>query len=196
LGYYAGKDNPHYSQSRAHDELARCPGRTLPVEVTYPTIGAFENESKAIEGMLAGIGMNAKLKPVSGGDWANTILAQPLDKTNTQIVYVAYSQDYPDPSNYFANLLPPARGVAIGGWYDRVYERLVNRAAVTFNQKTRASFYIRAQHIAFSQGAFVSVSEGLSSFLIKPYVHGLTLSQDLNLVAKNNDWANVSITKH
>ena len=57
---------------------------------------------------------------------------------------------------------------------------LVDRADVILDRKKRAPLYIQAQHIALSQGAFISLIEDLSSELVKPYVHGLIGSEALN----------------
>ncbi|GAC1514735.1 MAG: ABC transporter substrate-binding protein [Chloroflexota bacterium] len=196
LGYYAGKDNPHYAPSRARIELAKCPSRTVPFEVVYGTGPLNDNEFPAIRNMLTAVGMNAKLKPVSERDWL-TIINQPLDKTKTQIVSYGWTQDYSDPNDYFTYVLPPTESYNLGGWLNADYSRLIKRAAVISNRKVRAKLYIQAQHLALSQGAIIPLSTGTNSFLIKPYVHGLVSGPPtINLVAKNGDWANVSISPH
>lgn len=201
-GYYAGADNPHYSRSEARAELARCPGRAVPFELTYFEGGDEPLRDTAIGSMLSAVGMNVKLNPVSGGDWAR-IGNQDLSRTGTQLFEAAWSPDYADPRDFCTVLLalsPDQHGGNIGEWHDRAYDRLVAQADATGNQARRVPLYVRAQHIALTQGAIVMEDYRLNPTLIKPYVHGLIGSAawdpTSNLVPKQDDWSNVSISKH
>jgi hypothetical protein len=61
----------------------------------------------------------------------------------------------------------------------------------------RAALYIRAQHLALSQGVFLTIYEALSYELIKPRVHGLVTTEAYaGVVAKDLNWSNVSIGKY
>jgi hypothetical protein len=52
----------------------------------------------------------------------------------------------------------------------------------------------RAQHIALSQGAFISIGNKVAFALIKPYVHGLVGTEAYNwLMPRNFDWSEVSV---
>jgi len=74
---------------------------------------------------------------------------------------------------------------------------LVDRADVALNRATRAALYIRAQHLALSQGAFITLSNALSYELIKPYLHGLVTTEAYFYAeAKDLDWAKVTISRH
>ena len=197
LGYYSGKDNPHYNPAEARAELAQCPSRTSPFELKYnASVPALHNEYSAIGSMLSSVGMNVKLKPLSDNEWG-TAVSQSLDKTDTRLIQVGWFQDYPDPQDYCTLLLRSGQQYNVGGWHDATYDRLVDRADTTLNRKERAKLYIRAQHIALSQGAMISLDYELRYRLIKPYVHGLVGSEAFNyLVPKDYDWANVSVSKH
>jgi len=196
LGYYPGNDNPHYTPSRARTELAQCPSRTAPFEVVYATGGTHDNLFAAIGNMLAAVGMNAKLKPVSADEWF-TIVTHPLDQSKTQLVYSGWAEDYPDPQDYCSVLLRSGSPFNVGGWHNTAYDRLVDRADGLLDARKRAALYIQAQHLALSQGAFISVSNNLGWALIKPYVHGLVVSEALNGVGpKDGNWSNVSVSKH
>ena len=194
LGYYPGRDNPHYDPTRARAELAKCPSRTTPFDLTYSTV--VGNEYAAIASMLQAVGLNARPKGIPPTEW-QSVVTQPLDKTHTQLVEVGYVQDYPDPQDYCFLLLHSGQAFAIGGWHNTKYDHLVDQADATFNRKERASLYIQAQHIALSQGAFISVTESANQVLIKPYVHGLVATEAYQpLVPKDYDWANVSVSPH
>ena len=196
LGYYPGTDNPHYNPTRARAELAKCPGRTVPVELKYLTLIHSHNSFAAMTDMMSRIGMNVRLKGLSAADWEN-VIGQPLDKTNTQLVDDGWVQDYPDPQDYCTLLLRSGQHYNSGGWHNATYDRLVDQAEVTFNRKRRAQLYIRAQHIALSQGAVIPWTNFLAFELLKPYVHGMVGTEAYtDMMPKDLDWANVSISKH
>ena len=193
LGYYPGKDNPHFSLSRARAELARCPGRTAPFSFKYIQ-GNLEDE--ALANNLAAAGLNARATPLSGDDWLK-VVSQPLDKTNTQLVTSAWTEDYPDPQDYCTLLLHSGQPYNVGGWHNAIYDGLVDRAELTLNRKQRTQLYVQAQHIALDQGAFISLTNAIRPGLLKPYVHGMVGTEwTEGFLPWNGDWANVSISKH
>lgn len=194
LGYYPGKDNPHYSPARARAELAKCPSRAVPVELVYATFSSVANdEFAAISSMLQSIGMNVRLQPVSGHMWSRIVSAS-LDQTRSQLVQNGWAQDYPDPQDYCTLLLRSGQPLDIGGWHNATYDRLVDRGETERNRRARAQLYVRAQHIALSQGAWISLSYAVNQALVKPYVHGLIGSEAYDqLVPKDLDWSTVSI---
>ena len=123
----------------------------------------------------------------------------PLDQTKTQIVLNGWVEDYPDPQDYCTLLLRSGQPYNTGGWSDASYDRLVDRAEFVLDSTKRAQLYMRAQHIALSQGAMISLTNGVGPRLIKPYVHGLTGPAAYflyPLIPRNLDWSNVSISKH
>jgi peptide/nickel transport system substrate-binding protein/oligopeptide transport system substrate-binding protein len=197
LGYYSGADNPHYSLTKAQAELARCPSRTVPFELKYPNTGPDAiNLAMAVGTMLSQAGLNVKLTELTLPLWGQTV-THPLDATHTQLVFDAWIQDYPDPQDYCTLLLRSGQPHDTGGWHNAAYDRLVDRAEVKFNRKQRAALYIRAQHLALSQGALLMLYNELSYKLIKPYVHGLVTTEAYtDALAKGLDWANVSVGGH
>jgi ABC-type transport system substrate-binding protein len=73
----------------------------------------------------------------------------------------------------------------------------VDRAVLERNRTTRAQLYIQAQHIALSQGAWISLNYAVNQVLVKPYVHGLVGTEVYSsLVPRDGDWTNVSIARH
>jgi ABC-type transport system substrate-binding protein len=199
LGYYAGRDNPHYNPARARAELARCPGRTTAFGLIYPSGKGYtdvEHIYAAIAALLRSVGLNVTPKPLSGGAWY-TIVAQPLDRTQTRLVRNSWQEDYPDPQDYCSLLLWSGAPFSVGGWHNAAYDRLVDAADVEPDPARRAQLYVRAQHLALSQGAFISLTNWVNSRLIKPYVHGLVGSEAYDeLGPRDGDWSNVWIGKH
>jgi len=197
LGYYSGADNPHYSPATARAELARCPSRTVPFALKYPDYGLdYINEATAVATSLSQAGLNVKLTRLTPDAWGQ-IVAHPLDASQTQLVVDGWIQDYPDPQDYCTLLLRSGQATATGGWHNAAYDRLVDRADTALNLKERAALYIQAQHLALSQGAFITIYEALSYELIKPYVHDLSTTEAyVDVVAKDLDWSKVSIGKH
>jgi len=196
LGYYPGKDNPHYSLKRARAELAQCPSRTTPIGLKFPQ-GVWGIKAVPFMGaQLRAIGMNVRLVTLTP-DEEPTTFSQPLDTTGTQIVLNLWTQDYPDPQDYLFVLLHSGAPANLGAWHNTTYDRLVERADALSNDKERAKLYIGAQHIALSQGAIIMLMQHESLALVKPYVHGLVGTEAyFYLLAKDGDWANVSISRH
>jgi ABC-type oligopeptide transport system substrate-binding subunit len=197
LGHDAAGDNPHYNLTRARAYLARCPSRATPVALSYPDMGAAGNSAgESIVRMLADAGFTIRLKLIPSSDW-HTVVTQPLEQSNTQIVLNGWAEDYSDPHDYSTLLLRSGQRFNVGGWDDATYDHLVDRADRLASPRTRAQLYIQAQHIALSQGAFISISYKVASALIKSYVHGLVGTEAYNwLMPRNFDWAEVSVSKH
>jgi oligopeptide transport system substrate-binding protein len=167
------------------------------VALTYLNSGISSHSVGAsMVRMLADAGFHITLKLISNTAWHN-VVTHPLDQGQTQIVLNEWAQDYSDPQDYLTLLLRSGQQFNAGGWHDATYDRLVDRAAVLSNPKLRAQLYIQAQHIALSQGAFISISHKVGFALIKPYTHGLVGTEAYNwLMPRNFDWADVSISKH
>jgi ABC-type transport system substrate-binding protein len=197
LGYYAGADNPHFSPATARAELAQCPSRTVPFALKYGDYGPdYVNEAIAVGTMLSQAGLNVKVTRLTRDAWGQTV-SRSLDATHTQLIFSAWQQDYPDPQDYCTLLLRSGEALNTGLWRNRQYDDLVDRADVVLNPARRAALYIRAQHLALSQGAFITIYNALSYELIKPHVHGLVTSEAyFDAEAKDLNWAKVSISKH
>jgi ABC-type oligopeptide transport system substrate-binding subunit len=199
LGYYDGKDNPHYSVAKAKAELAQCPGRSTPITYVYDTTGSdSDNRSAAFVQMLNAVGFNAKLKAITANDWLSIVSSGfgGMSKSQTQIVFDDWQQDYPDPQDYAELLMDCNQDYNIGGWCNAKYHSLMQKADVEGNAKKRAQDYIQAQHIAISEGAWVTEYNSLSFYLIKPNVHGIVPTVAYgDLVPVNYDWSKVTVGK-
>jgi ABC-type oligopeptide transport system substrate-binding subunit len=198
LGAYPGNDNPHYNPTEARAQLKQCPGGIHNVQLTYQhTTTDYDTEYSAIEGMLSAVGIGIKLKPLTHNDWLNIVGATSLQSTHTIITQNDYYEDYPDPQDYCTLLLHSGSAYDIGDYRNKTYDHLVDLAEVTPNKAKRAALYRQAQHIALSDGAWISLQNFVQYNLLKPYVHGLVSSPAYStLWAKGDNWANVTISKH
>lgn len=94
-------------------------------------------------------------------------------------------------------LLRPGYSRDIGEFNDPTYNRLVDQGEVEFNRSKSLQLYVKAQHIALSTGAWISVGNANAYARVNPYVHGFVGSEALfGLILKGNEWANVSIGSH
>jgi len=197
LGFYPGNDNPHYNVAKAKQELAECPGGIHGVQIPYTAFSTdTTNEYSALQAMWQAvrIGIAPDEKTVDG--WLN-IATQPMSKTHTLIVQNGNIEDYPDPQDYCTLLLRTGYPRDIGEWDNPTYNHLVDKGEVTFNRAQRRQIYIRAQHIAVSQAAWIPIGYQTYYVMTKPWVHGFVGSSTFyELVPKGNNWANVSISPH
>jgi ABC-type transport system substrate-binding protein len=154
------------------------------------TVGpVLPGESFIVDG-LARVGFNVKLLQVS-------IPGPNSTGPSFQLALAQWAQTYPDPQGYCTLSLRSGQPFNLGGWHNAAYDRLVDKADTTLDSKERAKLYIRAQHIALSQGALIAVDNRNSYALTKPYVHGLVGTEAFPwLVPKDGDWSNVSVDPH
>jgi ABC-type transport system substrate-binding protein len=197
LGYYDGKDNPHYSPKQARAQLAQCPGRTLPFDLKFNHDNpAFINEFPFIARELQAIGMDVRLVPLTGPEY-QAAQRQPLDQAGPRLLQYTWVQDYPDPQDYLFFLLHSEAVANFGDWHNARYDRLVDRADAISSRKERAKLYVQAQHIALNQGAIITLTQLSGYKLIKTYVHGLVATEAYYyLVPRDGDWSRVSIGTH
>ena len=193
LGYYSGKDSPHYNVAKAKSEFSKCGTRSTPVKLVYPT-GSADNDNQYNEVAAEGraIGFNMTTNPLSANDWGN-VVSQLLDKTNTQATQNGWQQDYPDPQDYVTLLLRCGSDYDVSGYCDKTFVKLVDKADVEGNSKKRAALYIQAQKRAISQGAWITYTTAIGRQLHKPCVHGLVGTVAYaNVQPINYDWSKVT----
>jgi oligopeptide transport system substrate-binding protein len=196
LGWYNGKDNPHYSLTKAKAELAQCPGG-INVDFYYRHDSVdHDAEAAAIQGMMQAAGITFNLKGITRADWLKLVVGKPLEANNVKVVWDDWFQDYPDPQDYCDYLLRSHSPQNVSDFNNSTYDHLVDQGNVEPNRTKRAQFYIKAQHLALSQVAWVTMVNIGFFFQVKPTVHGLYGDYSLATVwPKNNDWSTVSIGK-
>lgn len=193
LGYYSGKDNPHYNPAKARAELAQCPGGIKNVQFPYPTGSTdSDNMAAALSAMWSAVGIDLKPKPLPMNSWYD-ILSQPLATTHTAITQFGWSMDYNDPQDYVTLLNKSDTPYNIGGFKSARFDRIVDQADVTASRKKRAALYIQAQHILVGGGYQITIGQGLQYFLVNPKVYGFVTSLT-GLQPRNGDWANISVS--
>ena len=195
LGYYAGANNPHYSLAMAKKELALCPGGIHNVTLTYQhTSVDIDAEYAAVQSMLQAAGIGIKLDPLTFNSWLG-VVGTSLQSTGHQITENLWIEDYPDPYDYSTLLLRGGQNYDIGGFNNPTYNKLVDRAAVEANPAKRAQMYEAAQHLALSQGAWITIGNANGYAMVNPKVHGFVGSEAFGiLVPKGNNWANIHIS--
>jgi len=197
LGYYDGRDNPHFDLAKAKAELGKCRSRTVPMKLTYPT-GSSDSDRTFREANreLQAVGFRSTANAISANDWLTTV-SQSLENTNTQFVMGGWQQDYPDPQDYVSILLRCGSDYNVGLWCSKTFSNLVDRADMESSPQKRAQLYIQAQHLAISQGAWITLWNTETYELIKPYVRGMTGGVAYaDIVPKNYDWSNVTVSNH
>lgn len=195
LGYYAGKDNPHFNLNRAKAELAQCPGG-INVDVPYPSYSVdYDNEFAAIQNMMAAAGITMNPKKLSESDWLG-LISQPLSKTHNAIIFDDWVMDYPDPQDFLYYLLHSGQGYNCEGFNDKTYDRLVDQADASFNTSTRIKLTRQAQHVALSKGAWIAIDGREGFALVKPYVHGFIYNFYASEGPSHNNWSTVSVSSH
>jgi ABC-type oligopeptide transport system substrate-binding subunit len=197
LSYYDGKDNPHFNPKKAKAEFGKCRSKSVPMKLTYPT-GSSDSDRTFSEANreLQAVGFKSAVNPISANDWFS-VVSQLLDNSNTQFVMGGWQQDYPDPQDYVSILLRCGSDYNIGLWCSKTFSNLVDRADMESNPRKRAQLYIRAQHLAIGQGAWITLWNTESYELIKPYVRGMTGGVAYaDIVPKNYDWSNVTVGNH
>ncbi|HEV3311472.1 MAG TPA: peptide ABC transporter substrate-binding protein [Chloroflexota bacterium] len=194
LGYYAGQNNPHYNPAAARRELALCPGGLHNVTLTYQhTSVDIDSEYTAIQNMFQAVGIGVRLAPLTFNSWLG-VVGTSLSSTNHQLTENLWIEDYPDPYDYMTLLLRSGQNYDIGGFGNAAYNRLVDQAATEPHVALRAKLYREAQHIALSQGAWISIGNANGYALVNPKISGFVGSEAFGiLVPKNNNWANIHI---
>lgn len=196
LSFNKGSKNPHYNLKRAKSELSKCSYKSMAVVYkTTQASAASEATNAAIASMMTRVGFKWTNQTITANEYYG-LAAEPLNKSNTQILANGWQQDYPDPQDYVTTLMRSDASYNIGGFKSAKFDRLVDKADLEGNKAKRAALYVQAQNIAIQAGAWITDSYALAHRLIKPYVHGLygTPAYDVPL-PKNYDWSTVTINK-
>lgn len=201
LGYYDGSkkgplQNPVYNPSKARSELAKCPSGIHNVDMPYPQRSdSARAVVAALSSMFSAVGIGINIKDVPTQEWLHDINT-PMDQTHVKIVRQGWQQDYNDPQDYCTLLVRYGGLYAINGWNNSTYNKLVDKADVTLPPRSakRAALYMQAQHIALSQGAWISGFNAINFVLTKAKVHGLVYTTSYaDPYPKDGLWANVTI---
>lgn len=189
-----GRQGPHFNLARARALFRQC-GTTARTPFRYVYLYATEDSRTvpdAIITMLKRIGFRVQPKPLTVYYWYIRVTS-PLSSTHTTAIADSWAPDYPGPRGYLHPLLQCGSKFNIGGWCNRAFDRLLDRADATANARARKALYRRAEMLALNDGAVVMVGNDTSNILLNPKVHGLVDSPVWGLVPRNLDWSAVSI---
>jgi ABC-type transport system substrate-binding protein len=220
IGGYLGSHPsgvPSYNPKKAESYVKPCTKalskaaghtiKTFSFDVTYPTGSqdAF-NEQARIQHFLNKIkGVHETITPIDVNTWFG-YAAQNLNANNLPIISNGWQEDFPDGFDYETLLLGHKQGYNIGNWEANVvatkgeanavntYNKLINKAATSFNNNLRTTLYKQAAHIAMSQGVWITRFNSLGFVLVKSNIHGLVGSPQYGFpIPANDDWSNVSV---
>jgi ABC-type oligopeptide transport system substrate-binding subunit len=191
-GWYPGSDNPHYNPALAKSQLAQCPGGIKNVEADYPAgSGDTANEMAALQAMWSSVGIGITPKEITLNDWY-TAVSKSLGPQNIKMVYNGWIMDYDDPQDYVTNLLHSGSNYDIGGFSDKTFDRLADKADVTTNVNKRMALYRQAQHIAVGGGYWINLGQEIAYWVVNPKIHGLVGTLQ-GLEPMHNDWSTVTV---
>jgi peptide/nickel transport system substrate-binding protein/oligopeptide transport system substrate-binding protein len=95
----------------------------------------------------------------------------------TMPAYVlSWIADYPDPENFLTSMFHSQSPDNYTGYANPNVDRLLDEASIEPDAEARAELYLRAQQAIIDDGVLVPLYHDVSYTLIKPYVHGLTIS--------------------
>lgn len=115
-----------------------------------------------------------------------------LTRLDYQIGVIDWTADYPDPQNFISQQLHTGVPNNNGGWSNREFDRLVDRAdRLMSDDPQRMALYHRAEQLAMSQAATIPLVNPSAGILLRPDVHGLDVSGGRILV---QDWTQVSLS--
>jgi ABC-type transport system substrate-binding protein len=197
LGYFGMLPSvPYYDAARAKSELSQCPGGLKNVTMTVQNAGPdIIREYDAIRSNLQKIGANLTIKPLSAIAWLK-VVTQNMDTTKNQetITENLWTDDYPDPQDWLVNVLRSNAGDNVGGFSNKRFDSLVDRADLESNPAQRAKLYDDAQKIALTGGYWIAVGAVNGLYVISPRVHGLVAANGWTWPV-NNDWSKVRISR-
>jgi oligopeptide transport system substrate-binding protein len=157
-------------------------GRGFPaVHLTFQTQYDIQKEAEIAQALWKkNLNVDVRLDNM---EWK--VLLSKLDEDPPQIFRLGWFVDYPD-ADSFMNVFLSDSGNNHTRWKNPRYDALVQRAVVTLNPVARQKLYDEAQHLLLEQEtAIIPIYVGEKTYLVKPYVHNLTISP-LNLPNYDN----------
>jgi ABC-type transport system substrate-binding protein len=194
VGYYNGKGEPSYNPTKAKQELAKCPGGIHGVKLVYTEGG--DNDlvyGGAIPAMLSQVGIGVTGQGVPPAD---DIKLSTQSQKKSGVVLLASALGA---SSANTTCLTRTSGYVLNttDWSDPKYDALCTKAVHTFDSKKQAQIWQQAQHLALSQGTWITIGQVLNFDLGKSWIHGLAGDSYYSVpIPKNYDWSKLSVSKH
>lgn len=118
-----------------------------------------------------------------------------LQNLNFDIAVIDWTDDYPDPSNFLSQLLRTGSPNNNGGWSNRTFDRLTERADAIdapSRQKERTRLYMAADRLVIDDASAIPLVYPYSGILLRPSVRGIRIEGG-ELLAQ--DWATVTVPR-
>lgn len=115
-----------------------------------------------------------------------------LTRLDYTIGVIDWTDDYPDPENFLSQQLHSGNPNNNGGWSNRTFDRLVDRAdRMPSTSPARFALYQRAEEIAMNRAAVIPLVNPEAGILLRPTVRGIQISNGYLVVP---DWTQVRLT--
>lgn len=101
---------------------------------------------------------------------------QELSGRNVPALSVAWVADYPDPDTFLRSLFYSTSPDNYIGYNNPEVDRLLDEARGEPDEARRIALYEEAQQRIIDDGVVMPIYEDVSYLLVKPYVHGMTLT--------------------
>ncbi len=115
-------------------------------------------------------------------DFSNALIGRRLPAFS-----LSWIADYPDPANFLEALFHSRSPDNYSGYSNPEVDSLLDKAAVEQDPDRRAQLYLQAQQQIIDDGVLIPLFHDIAYTLVKPYVHGLTLTP-LGIISLESVW--------
>ncbi|MBY0402547.1 MAG: peptide ABC transporter substrate-binding protein, partial [Cyanobacteria bacterium] len=150
-----------------------------PVELSFRTMYDIQKEAEIAQYQWKkNLNVSVTLRNM---EWKVYLKRLGEQKDPVQLYRLSWFADFPDPDT-FMSLFTKNNGNNKSRWKSHQYDEWIQEASVERNPKQRQQLYDKAQELLIEQEAVIlPLYVGRKSYLVKPYVHGLTVNP-LNLI--------------
>jgi ABC-type transport system substrate-binding protein len=128
---------------------------------------------EVIQEYLRKAGIRARIVQL---DWS--AFKQAINRGDADAFWLSWWADYPDPENFLFPLFSSANVGPAGNrsWYrDPMYDRLIERAQGTTDERTRYRLYRQAEQRIIKNAPWVFMWHRSDIFVVQPWVRGFTI---------------------
>jgi oligopeptide transport system substrate-binding protein len=200
-GYDAEETRYDYDPEKAKELLVEAgypdgegmPPITYTYDSTNPSIRV--TVEYVVQMWQNNLGVTIQTDPVDGDTFSELLGSV---ETHPLLVVDGWCADYPDPQNWLSTYWHSDSMLAQTRAYSNPdFDQLIDEADVEPDPEKRIELYQEAQRILIDDVPFVLRSNGMNTYLVKPYVKGLTQTtvtpQDVELPGSQTGLLNVTI---
>jgi ABC-type transport system substrate-binding protein len=118
-------------------------------------------------------------------EWSQ--FSQKLTERDLPAFFLSWIADYPDPSNFLDTLFRTGSPDNYSNYSNPSVDDLLDKAAVERDPDTRAQLYLDAQQLIIDDAVLIPLYHDVAYTLIKPYVHGLTITP-IGIISLEDVW--------